>query len=353
MRANRSTVLPRLALLVAFAAPALTLCAAPVVTVVAKVADQVITNVDLDDAVKVVAAAMSEQERNSPEGQKKLAEARRNVLSHMIEMRLVVQAAKDGPEGFKEAVAQGKASTNPFLPDSSEIETEMEKLFDQTRQSFPDQEAFETALLKEHNSVPEFRNKLREQVKDQMTYQRMIKMKERELQPSLRVSDEEAEAYYKDHADAFAMGDQVKLRHILYPAADEAKATAALAQLRKAKDVKAAFIALARKDSADTPTRDQGGLLGWIEKGQSWPELEKLAFATADGQLAGPVKTDAGWHLLLVEGHQSGKARSFDEVKANARNLVYQEKLKARQDEWIDELKTKYYVEKHDEDAKP
>jgi parvulin-like peptidyl-prolyl isomerase len=347
MRANRSILCLSLALL---AAP---LAATPVVEVVAKVADQVITNVDLDDAVKVISANMTEQERNSPEGKQKLADARSSVLGHMIEMRLVVQAAKDGPEGFKDAQAQGKASTNPYLPDSSEIETEMEKLFDQTRQSFPDQEAFETALLKEHNSVPEFRNKLREQVKDQMTFQRMIKMKEREFQPSLRVSDEEALAYYNDHADAFAMGDQVKLRHILYPLADEAKAKTALATLRKAKDVKAAFIALARKDSADTPTKDQGGLLGWIEKGQSWPELEKLAFATPDGQLAGPVKTDAGWHLLLVEGHQSGKARSFDDVKASARNLVYQEKLKARRDEWVDELKTKYYVEKHDEEAKP
>jgi parvulin-like peptidyl-prolyl isomerase len=347
MRANRPTLLLALALL---AAP---LAAGPVVRVVAKVGDQVITNVDLDDAVKVIELNMTEQERNSPEGQKKLADARRNVLDHMIEMRLVIQAAKDGPEGFKDAQAQGKASNNPFLPDSSEIETEMEKVFDQTRQSFPDQESFETALLKEHKTVPEFRNTLREQERDQMTFQRMVKMKERELQPSLRVSDEEAKAYYDGHADAFAMGDQVKLRHILYPAADLAKAKAALAALRKADDVKAAFIAAARKDSADTPTKDQGGLLGWIEKGQSWPELEKAAFASPDNALAGPVKTDAGWHLLYVEGHQSGKARSFDEVKANARNQVYQEKLKARRDDWVEELKTKYYVERHDEDVKP
>ena len=84
-----------------------------------------------------------------------------------------------------------------------------------------------------------------------------------------------------------------------------------------------------------------------------WPELEKAAFASPDNALAGPVKTDAGWHLLYVEGHQSGKARSFDEVKANARNQVYQEKLKARRDDWVEELKTKYYVERHDEDVKP
>jgi len=329
------------------------LSADPVVKVVAKVGNEIITSADLDAAVKMIEASMSPAEITSAEGRQKLADARKNVLDHMIEMKLVILAAEDGPPGFKEAQTQGKASTNPFLPDASEIETQMEKLFDQTRQSFPDQDAFEAALAKEHSTVPEFRNHLREQVRDQMTYERMLKMQEREMQPSTRVSDEEAKAYYDKNADAFAQGDQVKLRHILFPAADEARAKAVLAVLRKAKDAKQAFIDEARRSSADSPTRDQGGALGWIEKGQSWPELEKAAFASPDNSLAGPVKTDAGWHLLYVEGHQKGKSRAFDEVKANARNMVYQEKMKKRRDEWVEDLKTKYYVERREENTQP
>jgi parvulin-like peptidyl-prolyl isomerase len=341
-------LLPFLALAVASS-----LMADPLVKVVAKVGSEIITNADVDDAVKAIEASMSQEELASPEGQAKLAEARKNVLDHMIEMKLVILAAEDGPPGFKDAQTQGKASTNPFLPDASEIETQMEKLFDQTRQSFPDQDAFEAALAKEHSTVPEFRNHLREQVRDQMTYERMLKMEEREMQPSTRVSDEEALDYYNKNAELFAQGDQVKLRHILFPAADEARAKSVLAALRKDKDVKQAFIDEARRSSADTPTRDQGGELGWIEKGQSWPELEKAAFASPDNALAGPVKTDAGWHLLYVEGHQKGKSRAFDEVKANARNMVYQEKMKKRRDEWVEDLKTKYYVERREENAQP
>jgi len=325
------------------------LAADPLVKVVAKVGSDIITSADVDDAVKAIEASMSQQELASPEGQAKLAEARKNVLDHMIEMKLVILAAEDGPPGFKDAQTQGKASTNPFLPDSSEIETQMEKLFDQTRQSFPDQDAFEAALAKEHSTVPEFRNHLREQVRDQMTYERMLKMEEREMQPSTRVSDEEAQDYYSKNAELFAQGDQVKLRHILFPAADEARAKAVLAALRKNKDVKQAFIDEARRSSADTPTRDQGGELGWIEKGQSWPELEAAAFAAPDNSLAGPVKTDAGWHLLYVEGHQSGKTPAFEEVKKNAANLLYQQKVQKRLSEWLDELKTKYYVERQGE----
>jgi|GEM_PF-3457825 parvulin-like peptidyl-prolyl isomerase len=346
--------IPTQALLLLLAcASAAGLAADPLVKVVAKVGSGIITNADVDDAVKVIEASMSPAELASPEGQAKLAEARKNVLDHMIEMKLVILAAEDGPPGFKDAQAQGKASNNPFLPDASEIETQMEKLFDQTRQSFPDQDAFEAALAKEHSTVPEFRNHLREQVRDQMTYERMLKNEEREMQPSTRVSDEEAKDYYDKNTDEFAQGDQVKLRHILFPAADEARAKAVLAALRKSKDVKQAFVDEARRSSADAPTRDQGGELGWIEKGQSWPELEKAAFASPDNSLAGPVKTEAGWHLLFVEGHQKGKSRSFDEVKANARNMVYQEKMKKRRDEWVEDLKTKYYVERLGESTQP
>ncbi|HXC64881.1 MAG TPA: hypothetical protein VNZ67_11020, partial [bacterium] len=127
--------IPTKALLLLLMACAAGLAADPLVKVVAKVGSGIITNADVDDAVKVIEASMSPAELASPEGQAKLAEARKNVLDHMIEMKLVILAAEDGPPGFKDAQAQGKASNNPFLPDASEIETQMEKLFDQTRQS--------------------------------------------------------------------------------------------------------------------------------------------------------------------------------------------------------------------------
>jgi parvulin-like peptidyl-prolyl isomerase len=179
----------------------------------------------------------------------------------------------------------------------------------------------------------------------------MQKIKEQEFRPSLHVTDDEAKQYYDDNKERFFQGPRVNIRHILLPLADEGRAKSLLAQLKRAKDPKQAFIDLARKVSADEPTRDQGGRLGWIEKGQSWPEIETVAFASPDNSLAGPVKTQAGWHLLFIEGHQPGKQQGFEDVKKNATNLVYQEKVQKRLDDWIAELKTKYYVERQGETA--
>jgi len=325
--------------------------AAPLLGVAAKVGNDIITTGDIDLARMPLEQSMSAEERTSVEGKKKLAEARKTILDRMIEEKLVVLAAKEGPPGFKDAADQGKAGNNPFLPAGTEIEEEMEKTFDQTRQRFGNQDAFEAALKAERISVPEFRNRLRERVRDQMTYAQMVKYKQREFQPSLRSTEEENLQFYDENKSRFAQGEQVNLRHILFPHDSEAMAKTVLASLQKAKDPKAAFVTAARKNSADEPTRDLGGRLGWIEKGQSWPELEKAAFAGAANSLAGPVKTDAGWHLLFIEGHQTGKQRSYEEVKTSVRNLVYQQKNQKRLSEWFEELQSKYYVERREENA--
>jgi hypothetical protein len=318
------------------------------VRVVAKVGGEIITDVDVDQAVKVLEMSMSPAERASDEGQKKLKEARARVLDRMTEEKLVVLAAKEGPEGFKEAQEGGKALANPYLPAGTEIEDEMEKLFDETRKRFGSQDEFEAALKVEKQSIPEFRNHLRDRLRDQMTYSRMLKVKERDFQASLRVSDDEITKFYEDNKTRFAMGAQVNLRHILFKSEQEGLARSVLEKLKKSKDLKKAFIEAARANSQDEPTRDQGGRLGWIEKGQSWTELETAAFSTPDNQVAGPVKTEAGWHLLLVEGHREGTQRSLDDVRANAKNMIYQQKVQKRTQEWIEDLKHKYFVERTD-----
>jgi foldase protein PrsA len=340
--------LPVLSLVLALGLSSAPLRCAARVTIAARVGDDIITTADIDDAVQPDVQAMSPGELASPEGKQKLAEARKNVLDHMIEEKLIILAAKDGPPGYADAAKDNKGTKNPYLPDDTEVETEMEKLFDQTRQRFPDQDSFEAALGAQHISVPEYRNQLRERVRDEMTYERMEKIKEQEFRPSLHVTDEEAQAYYDANKADFFQGAQVNLRHILLPMDGELQARHLLAVLKakKAAAQKQAFIDLARKYSTDEPTRDQGGLLGWIQKGQSWPELEAVAFAAPDNSLAGPVKTQAGWHILYIEGHRPGKQVAFEDVKKDAANIVYQDKVRKQLAEWLDDLKTKYYVER-------
>ncbi len=314
--------------------------------VAAKVGPEIVSSWDVEQAGRMLEASMSPAERATSEGQKRLAEAKVKILDKMIEEKLVILSAKEGPPGFKDALDSGKAGNNPYLPSSVEIEESMEKAFDEARRRFTNQDDFEAQLAGERLTLPEFRNRLREHVRDTMTFQRMLKVKESEFRPSVRVADEDAQKFFDGHVANFSVGEQVLLRHIVFGADQESEARRLLERVRKAKSPKAEFIALAKRQSKDELTKEQGGLLGWIERGASEDTVDKAAFSVEPGQVAGPVYTSVGWQLLFVDERKAGEQKTFDEVKGQIRNILYQQKVQKRLEEWVDELKRGYFVEK-------
>ncbi|MES2200878.1 MAG: peptidyl-prolyl cis-trans isomerase [candidate division FCPU426 bacterium] len=321
------------------------------VSIAAKVGSQIVTNVEVEQAIKALEASMSVAELASAEGKKKLSDARKKVLDRMVQEKLVILAAEKGPEGYKEAVDRGTAPANPYLPSSIEVEEELDKAYDEARNRYGSQSEFEAQLKAERLSVSEFRSHLRERLREQMTFDRMLMSKKKEFQPSLRVSEEEALAFYQEHKASFAVGSQVNLRHILYKPSETAKAEAAVASLKglSGPRLRDAFANLAKKDSKDDLSAGKGGRLGWIEKGGlRWSEVESRAFSLKPGELAGPIRSADGLHVILVEEQKAGEQKNYDEVKAQVRNLVYGGKVNKRIEDWIEELKREFYVERND-----
>jgi len=69
------------------------------------------------------------------------------------------------------------------------------------------------------------------------------------------------------------------------------------------------FAAAAKSESDDEGTAINGGDLGWFGKGSMVPQFDEVAFSLKKGQLSAPVKTQFGYHLILVEDTraQNGK----------------------------------------------
>jgi len=129
-------------------------------------------------------------------------------------------------------------------------------------------------------------------------------------------------AYYDEHKGEW---EQVTARHILIrmtgsavPLREGQKDLSDEDALAKATDLRAKlvaggdFAALAKAESDDTGSGANGGALGEFTRGRMVPQFEQAAFALPVGEVSLPIKTQFGYHVILVDKHESKK---FEEVE--------------------------------------
>ena len=129
---------------------------------------------------------------------------------------------------------------------------------------------------------------------------------------------------YNDEKARFATPEQRLTSHILISTAEGAEAKAAKLAT-EAKAAGADFAALAKANSDDTGSKEQGGDLGWVDRGAMVKPFEDAVFAAKAGDIIGPVKTDFGYHVIQVREVRGGEGKPFEEV----RDQLLAEQIKA------------------------
>jgi parvulin-like peptidyl-prolyl isomerase len=158
----------------------------------------------------------------------------------------------------------------------------------------------------------------------------------------LEVSDEEAEGYYRDHPEEFTEPEAVKVSIILLETEEEARGV--MAQLQNGQD----FAALARKASKHGASAALGGEAGWVRKGKTDADIEKVMFSLQVGEV-GLVTTANGTVVFQVEEKKESRRRSFDEVREHARRRVLRQKSRQTLKEWVTRLREASVIEIDDE----
>ena len=150
-----------------------------------------------------------------------------------------------------------------------------------------------------------------------------------------KIGEDEAKKIYTEKIAQLKPEEEIEARHILVDSEDKAK------ELHAKIVAGADFAQLAKENSTDTGSKDQGGVLGYFGHGQMVPEFEAAAFKLEKGQVSEPVHTNFGWHIIKVDDRRKKEPPSFAAVKDTILNSLVVRKAQ----DTATELRSKAQVE--------
>ena len=221
-------------------------------------------------------------------------------------------------------------------------------------------------ILKQNGvSTSQFKKDLKEEVK--------MKKLAKELTNS-SISEADAKKYYNDNIKQFKYPDKVRASHILISvnpqeieeiitsdkananlskeevqkkvneeiAAKKAKAENLLAQVKKDQTQ---FAKIAKENSDDTTTAVNGGDLGFFAAQEMVPEFSKAAFSMRPNTVSGLVKTQFGYHIIMVTDRMEAGQQPFEKVKNDIKTFLETQKQLEAIDNLVESLKKNATIE--------
>ncbi|MEW6441223.1 MAG: peptidylprolyl isomerase [bacterium] len=248
---------------------------------------------------------------------------RKVVLDGLIGQELLWQEAKD----------------KKVKADDQTVSAELDKV----RGQFASPEEF-AGMLKENGLTEEG---LKLFMVRQLTIQNLVNQ---QIAKGLAPTEQEVHDFYASNADSFKTPERVHARHILVKVdanADQAARDAARKKidgLRQQLLGGADFAELARNNS-DCPSKERGGDLGMMTRGQTVKPFEDAAFALEPGKISEVVETQFGYHVIRVEERQAASTATEKEMTEKIKGFLKNQKTNQAVMEHVKVLREKAKVE--------
>jgi foldase protein PrsA len=207
---------------------------------------------------------------------------------------------------------------------------EVKRQFDQTKkQSFPNDKAYQKFLKTSGQTVDDLLFRVRLDVLSN-------KIREQLTSKSSDVSNDQIKAYYEKNAQQFSQPERRDLEVVLTKA--EAKANQAKQRVQAGQK----WSKVAKDLSVDPASKNQGGKLLGVSKGQQDPAFDTAIFAAVQGKVAGPVKTGAGFYVFRVTKITKATKQSLQQSAAGIRQLLISQNQQKKLDQFSKTFRNKW-----------
>ncbi len=179
--------------------------------------------------------------------------------------------------------------------------------------------------------------RLMHDARKQILFGRLFELLRKEDKTS--IPDEQIAQFYEKNRSSFAVPASLRASHILL--ADEATAQQAQARLKSGEP----FAKVAEEMSTD-PSKQRGGDIGYFSKGQVIPEFEQACQSMKVGEVSKIVKTQLGYHLILLTERREAREKSLDEVREQIRQAILSQQSQKFAESYVQQLRSKAQIKR-------
>jgi parvulin-like peptidyl-prolyl isomerase len=172
---------------------------------------------------------------------------------------------------------------------------------------------------------------------------RLINLHRKNLAEQFDPTQEQARAFYDANRDTIMEPEFRKVQMVVVEtkeAADDLKAKLDAGELT--------MYEAAKDHSIDPAAKKNLGEIGWVNQGKALPALDETIFSLGPSEIGGPVKTPAGWHLVMVQDVREAKFDVFEDQAT--RKLTRRKYIHDKLDEYVVNLrKNEFPVEVYED----
>jgi peptidyl-prolyl cis-trans isomerase C len=168
--------------------------------------------------------------------------------------------------------------------------------------------------------------------KEQLILDELLKDR---IKAKIELSSEELDAFYEQHAQELLTPLKVRVSQMLLPNISAAK------DLERQINQGGHFAQFAQRYSIDEKSKAKGGDLGPYRKDLVVPEVDEVIQTLKPGFVSAPIKTDAGYYLVMVSSLDTEIIQADVAVRERLRQELLNEKRRKRFDDVIADIRAK------------